>query len=225
MRVPSPLLILLSVIALTSCDDGVLTFPDPAPATVRVVNVTQDVQVLSVLVNGSTTVSAQRGMVTDQTQSPAGRPVSFLLLEGAAPLRDTLFYTLGGSATVILFARGSKVNVVEFRRAIQDTALPADADPVIRFTHMAENVNQYVTLEVWLKGGSRLMSEDFDPGFTSTGYTTLSPGTYSFEVREYQTTNVAASLENVTLERGKSYMLYTWDAQPPTEDMLSLSIF
>jgi len=126
---------------------------------------------------------------------------------------------------VMLFAYGSKGTVVEFRRAIQDTTLPASSNPVIRFTHMAQNVDRYATLEVWIKGGQRLIAEDFDPGLTSLAYTSLSPGTYSFELREYQTTNVVAELNNVAIEPGRSYMLYSWDAAPPALDSISLSIF
>jgi hypothetical protein len=225
MRLASPLPILALCLLLAGCDDGVLTFPEPAPANVRVVNTTQDVADLTVVVDAAQTVHAVRGAASTFAQSPAGRPVGFLLKDGNTELRDTLYYTLGGNAKVILFTYGAKTGVVEFRDAIQDTTLSSDANPVIRFTHMATNVNQFSTLEVWLKGGSRLMQEDFDPGLTSSGYTSLAPGTYSFEVREYKTTNVAATLENVVLERGKSYMLYTWDAEPPTEDKVALSIF
>ena len=215
----------MAVSFINACSDGVLTFPEPAPATIRVVNVTQDVHKLSVLVDGQSTITALRGLPSAATSCPAGRPVGFVLKDSTTDLRDTVYYTLGGNATVMLFTYGSKGTVVEFRRAIQDTTLPVGSNPVIRFTHMAQNVDRYATLEVWIKGGQRLIAEDFDPGLTSLAYTSLPPGTYSFELREYQTTNVVAELNNVAIERGRSYMLYSWDAAPPSLDSISLSIF
>lgn len=225
MKRSAYIILSLTTVLLQACSDGVLTFPTPDPAEISVINVTDDVAKLSVLVDGTSTVTALRGAASASASCPAGRPVGFVLKDSITDLRDTVYYTLGGKAKVILFAYGSKSSVVEFRRAIQDTVLPASANPVVRFTHMAQAVDRFATLEVWIKGGSRLIDEDFDPGLTSTSYTSLPPGTYSFELREYQTTNVAATLDNVVLQPGKSYMLYTWDAAPPATDSVTLSIF
>lgn len=207
-----------------ACDDGVLTFPQPTPATVRFVHVIRDVDSLSCVVAASDSVTISRGKASSLIRCDAGRPVGFVLKNGSTLLRDTLYYTLDGSANVILFARGSASQVVEFRRAIQDTTLPATASPVLRFTHMAEAVNKFFTVEVWVRGGDKLFSEEFDPGFSSS-YATLPPGTYSFELREAGTTNVAAVIENVTISAGTSYMLYSWDASSNAEDSVNLSIF
>lgn len=220
----SPLPAILLCLLLVGCTDGVLTFPEPSPATTTIVNVTDDVDTLNVVVDATTQTTAMRGDASAWVPCPSGRPVGFVLKDNEKDLRDTVFYTLGGSAKVILFTYGSRRTTIEFRRGIQDTTLPADADPVIRFTHMAQNVNQFATLEVWITGGARLLPDDFDPGLTSQQYTSIAPGTYSFEVREYQTNNVAAVITNVTLVRGKSYMLYTWDAKPPQVDSVALSI-
>jgi hypothetical protein len=210
----------------TACDDGALTFPEQPPAKVRIVNVTQDVGVLTTIVDQTQAVSAVRGASANVVTTPAGRPIGFVLMEGNEALRrDTLFYTLGGNGNVILFTRGAKTTLVEFRRVIHDTTLNPLADPVIRFTHMAENVSQFATVEVWISGGRKLFDQDFDYGVSSRVYEPLTPGTYSFEVREYKTTNVAATLQNVSLERGKSYMLYTWDASPVKTDSVALSVF
>ena len=210
---------------LTSCTENVLTFPDPDPAKVRIINTTQDVSELSIVIDGTATVKANRGEATDYTTTPAGRPVGFVLKEGNEELRrDTLFYTLGGNGQVILFARGAKTGLVEFRRAIHDTTLAPGDDPVIRFTHMAENTDQFITMEVFFLGGENVFGEEFDPGLSSS-YVSLEPGQYSFEVREWETTNVAVTLENITLERGKAYMLYAWDLAPPALDQVGLSVF
>jgi hypothetical protein len=216
---------LLLVLGISGCSDGVLTFPTPDPALVRVVNTTQDVSQLSVVIDASITVTAARGASADTVRAAAGRPIGFVLKEGETDLRrDTLFYTLGGDGRIILFARGSKQNVVEFRRVIQDTVLAPSDMPVIRFTHMAENTDQYISLEVWITGGEQLFGEIFDPGLSSK-YQELTPGTYNFELREAGTTNVVATLTNVQITTGRSYMLYSWDTAPPALDQVTLSIF
>ncbi|RPI66503.1 MAG: hypothetical protein EHM43_11315 [Ignavibacteriae bacterium] len=210
---------------LTACDDGVLTFPTPDPALVRIINTTQDVSNLTVVIDESKTVTAARGTSADTVRAAAGRPIGFVLKEESTDLRrDTLFYTLGGDGRIILFARGSKANVVEFRRVIQDTVLAPSDKPVIRFTHMAESVDLYVSLEVWIKGGDQLFGEIFDPGLSSK-YEELAPGTYSFELREAGTTNIVAVLNDVQITAGRSYMLYSWDTAPPAIDQVSFSYF
>ncbi|NQW29266.1 MAG: hypothetical protein HQ472_01975 [Ignavibacteria bacterium] len=193
----------------------------------RIVNTTEDIDPLSVFIDGSIRATANRGSFSAEVTAPAGRPISFVLMEKDSALRrDTLYYTLGGSGKIILFTRGSKKNLVEFRRVIQDTLLPmGSANSVIRFTHMAELVDKAVTLEVWVKGAGRLFPEDFDPGLSSPSYTDIAPGTYTFEIREYRTTNVLIELPNVVIQSGKSYMLYTYDAQPPNVDAMGVSVF
>ena len=220
------LLITCATVALAiGCEQDVLEFPELEPAYVRFVNTTQDVDTLAISIDQAQPVVAVRGGATDYVIAESGRAVGFVLKEGEELLRrDTLFYTLGGAAKVILFTRGATSTVVEFRRAIQDTTLDPDDDPVIRFTHMAEQTDQFVTMELWFKGGEKVYNMEFDPGLSSP-YKSLAPGVYSFELREWQSTNVAAELLNVELERGKSYMLFAWDLAPPALDNVGLSIF
>lgn len=221
----STLLSLFVVMILSACSDGVLTFPTPDPALVRVVNTTQDVEQLTIVIDEVATVTASRGASADTVRAAAGRPIGFVLKEGSTTLRrDTLFYTLGGNGRIILFTRGSKQNVVEFRRVIQDTVLAPSNVPLIRFTHMAENTDQYISLEVWISGGQQLFGEIFDPGLSSK-YQELQPGSYTFELREAGTTNVVATLPDVQIKNGQSYMLYAWDTAPPELDQVTLSIF
>lgn len=211
-------------VLLPACTDDVLVFPTPEPANVRIVNTTQDVALLETVIDASTSIVAERGSPSAYTSVPAGRPIGFVFKSNGADLRrDTLFYTLGGGANVILFARGSQSRLIEFRRALQDTSISSTANPVVRFVHMAENTDQFVTLEVFLRNGQRAFTEIFDPGIAS-GYTAFPAGEYTFEVREWETTTVAARL-TATLEAGKAYTMYAYDAAPPLRDSIALQMF
>ncbi len=211
-------------VLLPACTDDVLVFPTPEPANVRIVNTTQDVALLETVIDASTSIVAERGSPSAYTSVPAGRPIGFVFKSNGADLRrDTLFYTLGGGANVILFARGSQSRLIEFRRALQDTSISPTADPVVRFVHMAENTDQFVTLEVFLQNGQRAFTEIFDPGIAS-GYTAFPAGEYIFEAREWESTTVAARL-TARLEAGKAYTMYAYDAAPPLRDSIALQMF
>ncbi|MBM4178460.1 MAG: DUF4397 domain-containing protein [Ignavibacteria bacterium] len=217
--------ILFIAIHATSCGDGVITFPVPDPAQVRIVNVTQNVPTVRVIFDSTIVVDAQRGKASNFAQVAAGRPIAFTLGSPSTVFRSNLRYTLGGNARVILFARGDTNGLVEFRREIQDTTIPSQSpNSVIRFTHMAENVDKAYFVEVW-SNGTRLMAQDYEPGISSPAYTVLQPGTYSFEIREAGTTNVLATLKDVTITAARSYMLYTYDRQQQATDNITLDIF
>lgn len=218
-------LILLGAFVI-GCDDGVLNFPQPAPASLRVVNVTQDVATLGVVLEGASTLLIDRGAASSEIDVTAGRPVSFVFKEGDSVLRrDTLFYTLGGDAHVILFAKGTKTNLVEFRQAIQDTSVSGNTMAFVRFTHMAENVNRAEFVELWTDGGQKVFDNLFLPGISSSNYAQLTPGAYTFVLREEGTGEVLGCLANVSLLAGSSYMLYSYDAAPPAVDSIAMDIF
>ncbi len=215
------------IVSIVGCESGVITFPTPDPAAVRIVNTTQNVPIVRVTMDSTINVDVARGLATEYTPVAAGRPITIQIGSPTTIYRDNLRYTLGGNGRVILFVRGDTSSLVEFRREIQDTVLPpGTTSSVIRFTHMAENVvDKAYFLEVWITGGTRLLPEEYEPGISSPLYHGIEPGTYSFEVREGGTTNVLAVLPNVQISAGRSYMLYTYDADPPTVDSISLSIF
>lgn len=220
------LLGLIASIALVGCESGVITFPAPDPAFVRIANVTQNVPISRVTIDSTIGVDITRGEASSFTEVSAGRPIVFTIGSPEKVYRNNLKYTFGGGGRVILFVRGDTTSLVEFRREIQDTLLPTDAPTsVIRFTHMAETVDKAYFLEVWITGGERLLPEEFEPGISSLTYKNIQPGTYTFEVREGRTTNVIATLPNVTIIPGQSYMLYTYDAEPPLVDRVTLKIF
>ena len=220
MRIIAPLLLVYG------CDTGVLSFPTPEQAGVRIVNVTQNLPVLRITIDSATVLDENRGESSDYSMVAAGRPVTFTIGTINEILRDNLRYTLGGGGRVILFVRGDTTSLVEFRREIQDTVLPQNStSSVIRFTHMAQSVDKVCFLEVWVTGGSRLLPEEFELGHSSVTYTGIQPGTYSFEIREGGTANVLATLPNVKIDAARSYMLYTHDAEPPSIDIITLKIF
>ncbi|MCX6139795.1 MAG: hypothetical protein NTX15_03035 [Candidatus Kapabacteria bacterium] len=222
----SGLLVILIGAMLTGCDSGVITFPAPEPALVRIANVTQNVPVSRVTIDSTKVVDVPRGDASQFTEVSAGRPVTFTIGSPDKVFRSNLKYTFGGGGRVILFVRGDTTSLVEFRREIQDTLLPSNTpNSVIRFTHMAETVDKAYFLEVWITGGEKLLPEEYEPGISSLNYKSIQPGTYSFEVREGRTSNVIATLQNVTIKSGQSYMLYSYDAEPPLVDRVTLKIF
>ncbi|MBL0322654.1 MAG: DUF4397 domain-containing protein [Ignavibacteria bacterium] len=145
LRLLGMCVVILSVIG---CESGVITFPTPDPASVLIVNTTQNVPTVRVTMDSTINVDVTRGDASAYTQVAAGRPVTFFIGSPTTVYRDNLRYTLGGNGRVILFVRGDTTSLVEFRREIQDTVMPAGStSSVIRFTHMAENVDKAYFLE------------------------------------------------------------------------------
>lgn len=202
-----------------------MTFPTPEPAQLRIVNVTTNLQRARVTVDSTTFIEADRGAASEFMQVAAGRQIQVQIGSQSRVLRSNLRYTLGGGARVILFVRGDTASLIEFRREIQDTALPSGStNAVLRFTHMAENVDKGYFAEIWISGGEQLFPVEFEPGISSRSYYSIAPGTYSFELREAGTTNVLARLNNVAINAGSSAMLYTYNTSPATDD-ITLAIF
>lgn len=221
---PTSVFSIMLALLLGACQDGVLNFPSPEPAQLRIVNVTTNLQRARVTIDSAIVVEADRGMASEYSAIAAGRQLQVQIGSTNRVFRGNLKYTLGGGARVILFVRGDTTSLVEFRREIQDTLLPIDAtNSVVRFTHMAENVDKGYFLEVWITGGAKLFPIEFEPGISSRYYS-IAPGTYSFEVREAGTTNVLSRLENVTIGSGQSSMLYTYNVSSTTDD-IKLTIF
>ncbi|MEN9282178.1 MAG: hypothetical protein RL594_1113 [Bacteroidota bacterium] len=210
---------------VSACQDGVLNFPTPEPALVRIVNVTANLSRARVTIDSTTLIEADRGAASEFASVAAGRQLQVQVGSPQRAFRTNLKYTLGGGARVILFVRGDTTSLIEFRREIQDTVLPPSAaTSVIRFTHMAENVDKGYFVEVWQRNGQQLFPIEFEPGISSRSYYAIAPGTYSFEVREAGTTNVLARLENITIGSAESRMLYTYNTSSVTDD-ITLAIF
>ena len=215
----------MSLLLLVACNDGIISFPTPEPAQVRIVNTTFNVPELRVTIDSSTYVDVSRGSASSFTQVPAGRAVKFFFGTPTKNYRTDLRFTFGDNGRVLLFIWGDSSSVIQNRRVIQDTLLPPDAtQSYVRFTHMGGSTGVgFYEVDVWVNGQDKLTPEYFDPGKSSSQYTQLAPGTYSFEIREFGTTTVLATLPNVELKAGTSYMLYSYDA--PTSGDLLLGIF
>lgn len=219
-------ILLASVItAIAGCSDGVITFPAPEPAQIRVVNATINVPLLRVTIDSSSYVDVARGAASSFTTVPAGRPATFFFGSPSRTYRSDLRFTLGGSARVLLFIWGDSSSVIEYRRVIQDTLLPAGTpNAFVRFTHMGGSTGSgFYEVDVWINGQTKLTQEYFEPGASSASYSTLQPGRYSFELRESGTSTVLATLADVELRAGTSYMLFSFDAA--TAGDLQLGIF
>lgn len=214
-----------SLIAIVGCSDGVISFPTPEPAQLRIVNTTLNVPQLRVTIDSSTSVDVARGAASSFTAVPAGRAVKFFFGSPTRNYRTDLRFTLGGSARVLLFVWGDSSSVIEYRREIQDTVLPPGTpNAYVRFTHMGGSTGTgFYEVDVWVNGQTKLTDEYFDPGKSSAQFTQLTPGTYTFELRESGTTTVLATLPNVELRAGTAYMLYSYDAATPGN--LQLDIF
>ena len=225
MKLLVRLLLTSSCLALVACSDGVISFPTPEPAQLRIVNTTSNVPQLRVTIDSSSYVDVARGAASDFTSVPAGRQVKFFFGSPSRNYRTDLRFTLGGSARVLLFVWGDSSSVIEYRREIQDTVLPAGTTQAfVRFTHMGGSTGVgFYEVDVWVNGQTKLTPDFFDPGKSSAQYSQLAPGTYTFEIRESGTTTVLATLPNVQLQAGTSYMLYSYDA--PTAGELLLGIF
>ncbi len=213
------------VAACTSCSDGVIVFPTPESAFVRIINTSRNLAPSRITIDSSTIIDTERGLFSTYTPAAAGRPIQFDIGSTTKDYRTGLRYTLGGGARIILFVRGDTSSTVEFRREIQDTVLPSNAsESVIRFTHMAEFTDKAYFVEVWTSAGTKLFPEEYEPGISSRFYARIAPGTYSFELREAGTTTVVATLQNVVVVPGRSYMLYSYDSKPPIPDQVALQL-
>ena len=222
-------LILCLLFTLVGCNESVLDFPLPSPARVRIVNTSRDADTIGVIIDSTINLDVARGEVSPFVEVGAGRPITFIVTyRGVIIGRDTSKYTMGSNGSIVLFARGSKNKLVSFTSPVQDTTLAADeANAFLKFTHACEY--EYVEagglVEVYSGSGDKIFKEQYPPDITSPRWSRMAPGTYSFVLREAGTTRELARIENVTLQAGKSYMLYSYDRNPPALDDIGLRIF
>jgi hypothetical protein len=212
------------------CNTGVLVLPELQPASITFVNVTTDIQNLEVVVDGQNTLVVPRTQTTTIANVPSGRMVGFYLQNGGRGLRrDTLFYTLGANASLIMFVKGGSASLVEFfGRPLQDTLIPPTASKgYVRFTHAAENTPTLLepfSVQIFMDG-QLLFPQEYLPGLTSPSFAAVEPGTYTFEVRDSITGAVLATKNGVSISAGSSTMIFTYDLQPANPSALGIGIF
>lgn len=222
-------IILCLMLTLAGCNESVLEFPLPTPARVRIVNTSRDADTIGVVIDSTIALGVARGDVSPFVEVGAGRPITFIVTyRGAIIGRDTSKYTMGSNGSIILFARGSKSKLVSFNSPVQDTVLAADeANAFLKFTNACEYdyVEAGGLVEVFSGSGDKIFKEQYPPDITSPRWSRMAPGTYTFIVREAGTTRELTRIENVVLQAGKSYMLYSYDRNPPALDDIGLRIF
>jgi len=221
------MLVLLAMLA--GCNESVLDFPLPTPARVRVVNTSRDADTLGVVIDSTLQLDVARGLASPFVEVGAGRPITFIVTyQGALIGRDTSRYTLGANGSIILFARGSKNKLVSFNSPVQDTLLdPTEPNAFVKFTNACEYdfVEAGGLVEVFTSSGDKIFKEQYPPDITSPRWSAMAPGTYTFILREAGTPRELARVENVTLQAGRTYMLYSYDRNPPALDDIGLRIF
>lgn len=217
---------LAALVLCTSCNENTVTFPTPTPATARIVNVTSDVDTLTVIVDYTTTVKIPHGEASAPISFSSGRPTPFVLMEGDTMLRrDTLYYTFGSGASMVMYSKGTKTNTVEFLRAVPDTGVDASSGKAyVRFSHMATerpDGEPYVDLRLLPKDSVVLAS--MEPG--KTKQFSIAPGTYSFASVQEGTTTTIATLPAQEFRAGVLYTIYLYFGNAVTYTEPTMKIF
>lgn len=208
------------------CSENTVNFPVPIHATARIVNVTSDVDTLTVIVDYTTTVKIPRGEASPPISISSGRPAPFVLMEGDEMLRrDTLYYTFGSGSSLALYAKGTKTNTVEFLRAVPDTGIDASNGlAYIRFSHMATERSDgepYVDMRIGPKDS--IVLAGMEPG--KTKQFSVAPGAYAFTAVQEGTTTTVAALPQQRFEAGVLYTIYLYFENATTFTQPTLKIF
>jgi len=203
--------ILITLVLLCGCNENTVNFPAPVPATARIVNVTADVDTLTVIVDYTTTVKIPHGDVSAPIPISAGRPAPFVLMEGTEMLRrDTLYYTFGSGSSLALYAKGTKTNTVEFLRAVPDTGVdPTSGLAYVRFSHMAtERPDGEPYVDLVLQPKDSVVLASMEPG--KTKQFSIKPGMYSFVSMLEGTKTPVAALATQQFDAGVLYTIYLY---------------
>jgi hypothetical protein len=222
-------LCLLSGLAASACDEDVLTFPTLEPARIRIVNTAIGTPFLQFVIDSTIVIDVPYSDVSTSTNIPAGRPIPFVINVNGRPAgRDTSRYTFGTSGASFLVSTSTTPGNYTIVSPIRDTILPAGVpNGYIKFLHAVnpELADRSFEVEVILNTDTRLFgTRTFEPYVSSPNFAQLAPGTYSFRIQEAGGTTVFARLDNVIIEAGKSYLLYSFLSQPATADGIALKI-
>ena len=178
--------------------------PDPL---LRIVHASSDAPAIDVYVNGQRVTTAPAfAAVTPYTVVPAGAASVQVLAAGAGPGGQTFLSTnldlLPGEAYTIVAADrvGQMAPVV-----LTDTrAQAADGQAHVRLVHVSPDAPPVADVAVV---GGPVIARNL-PFKGATGYLTVAPGSYAFEIRPAGTTQALATTPTLTLEADRSYSAF-----------------
>lgn len=200
----------LSLLAM-SCSEDVLTFPELEPARIRIVNVAPGIESLQFVIDSSIVLNVPFSEISPSTAIPSGRPIPFVInVNGRPASRDTSRFTFGTSGASFLATISLTPGNYSIVSPIRDTILPANVpNGYVKFLHGVSD-DRFFEVEVYYTQEEPLFaSRTFDPYSSSPNFAQLSPGTYTFYLREAGSSTEFARLENVRIDAGRSYLLYS----------------
>lgn len=214
----------LCAVFAMSCDEDVLTFPELEPARIRIVNVAPGIESLQFVIDSSTILNVPFSELSAPTEIPAGRPIPFVInVNGRPASRDTSRFTFGTSGSSFLATISLTPGNYSIVSPIRDTILPTNVpNGYVKFLHGVSD-DRFFEVEVYYAQDQSLFaSRTFDPYSSSPNFAQLSPGTYTFYLREPGGSTEFARLENVRIDAGRSYLLYSHSS--PTGEGINLKI-
>lgn len=178
--------------------------PDPL---LRIVHASSDAPAIDVYVNGQRVTTAPAfAAVTPYTVVPAGAASVQVLAAGAGPGGQTFLSTnldlLPGEAyTIVAADRAVRMAPV----ILTDTrAQAADGQAHVRLVHVSPDAPPVADVAVV---GGPVIARNL-PFKGATGYLTVAPGSYAFEIRPAGTTQALATTPTLTLEADRSYSAF-----------------
>ncbi len=178
--------------------------PDPL---LRIVHASSDAPAIDVYVNGQRVATAPGfAAVTPYTVVPAGAASVQVLAAGAGPggrtfLATTLDLRAGEAYTVVAADRAGQMAPV----ILTDTRdQAADGQAHVRLVHVSPDAPSVADVAVV---GGPVVARNL-PFKGATGYLTVAPGSYAFEIRPAGTTQALATTPALTLEADRSYSAF-----------------
>jgi len=173
----------------------------------RIVHASSDAPAIDAYLNGQRVVTApQFGAVTPYTTVPAGGATLQALAAGAGPggvafLATTVDLREGGAYTIVAADRLKQMAPV----VLDDTLGAAtDGQAHVRLVHVSPDAPSVADVAVV---GGPVVARNL-PFKGATGYLTVAPGSYAFEIRPAGTTQALATTPAITVEANRSYSAF-----------------
>jgi hypothetical protein len=173
----------------------------------RIVHASSDAPAIDAYLNGLKVATApQFAAVTPYTTVPAGNATLQALAAGAGPggvafLTTTVDLREGAAYTVVAADR-----LVQMAPVVLDDTLGAatDGQAHVRLVHVSPDAPPVADVAVV---GGPVVARNL-PFKGATGYLTVAPGTYAFEIRPAGTTQALATTPALTVEADRSYTAF-----------------